>query len=170
MEFIALLFTGITIISVVLFIFGISLIVLEMFTTFAFSGFLGLLGVIVLIITIFITAGTVREGIVLTAIFFVIVVVILSVFMALMSKGRLPGRLVLHSTEAGFSGTEDMQYLLGKTGTVINMCRPVGNVDFDGVRLDVTTRGDFIEKGTEVEVIEVEGNKIVVRQIIIKTN
>jgi len=164
MEFIGL-FTGITIISVILFIIGISLIILEMFTTFGFSGFLGVLGIITLIVNIFITANTIREGIMLTAIFFVIVVILLAVFMTLMSSGRLPQRLVLHSTEAGFSGTEDMQYLLGKTGTVVNICRPVGNVDFDGVKLDVTTRGDFIEKGTTVEVIEVEGNRIVVRSV-----
>ena len=163
MEFIGL-FYGLTIISVILFVIGISLIITEMFTTFGFSGFLGAMGVIVLIINIFITANTIVEGIVLTAIFFVIISALLIVFVVMLSKGRAPQQLILHTTEEGFSGTEDMQYLLGKTGVVVTMCRPVGNVDFDGVKLDVTTRGDFIEKGTTVEVIEVEGNKIVVRE------
>ena len=35
-------------------------------------------------------------------------------------------------------------------------------MDVDGVRLDVLTRGEFIEKGKEVKVINVEGSRIVV--------
>jgi len=67
------------------------------------------------------------------------------------------------SAESGFSGAEDMQYLLGKAGTTLTPLRPSGNADFDGVRLDVVSRGEFIDPGTPIEVIEVEGNRIVVR-------
>ncbi len=37
-------------------------------------------------------------------------------------------------------------------------------MDLDGVKLDVVTRGEYIPKDTMVEVIEVEGNRIVVRE------
>jgi len=163
LEFLAL-FTNISIISIILFVAGIGLIIVEMFEPG--FGFFGVLGVILLIIDVFFTAQTVMQGIILTAIFFAIIVIILSIFLTMASKGRLPKRLILQestSAEAGFSGTEDMNYLLGKTGTVVTICRPVGNVDFDGVKLDVVSRGEYIEKGTVVEVIEVEGNRIVVK-------
>jgi len=164
MEFLAL-FTGISALSVILFIVGISLIIIEMFDpTFGFNGFFGILGIITLIVTVFITAQTIRQGIVLTIIMFIIVVAILFVFLSLASKGRIPKTLILQESEEGFTGTEDMQYLLGKTGVVVTICRPVGNVDFDGVKLDVVSRGEYIDKGTMVEVIEVEGNKIVIRE------
>lgn len=58
-----------------------------------------------------------------------------------------------------------MQYFLDKKGTTLTVLRPAGTVDFDGVKLDVVSEGDFIPKDTEVKVIKVEGRRIVVRQI-----
>ena len=151
-------------ISLTLFIIGIGLLVVEMFEPG--FGFFGIFGVISLIGCIFVTASTVAEGIVLTAFFFVILLIMLGIFLFLVSKGKLPGKLVLKDSESrsdGYSGTRDLSEFLGKTGKVITICRPVGNVDFDGVKLEVVTQGEFIEKGTAVEVIEIEGNRVVVR-------
>jgi membrane-bound ClpP family serine protease len=163
MEFVELL-ANISWISIILFLVGIGLIVVEMFDPG--FGFFGAFGVIALIICIFVTAETVMQGMILTAIFFVILVILFAIFLTLISKGRISKRLVLSestSGEQGFSGTEDMQYLMGKTGVVMSVCRPAGNVDFDGVKLDVVSRGEFIEKGATVEVVEIEGNRIVVK-------
>ena len=151
-------------ISITLFIVGIGLLVVEMFEPG--FGVFGILGAISLIGCIFVTASTVTEGIILTAFFFVILLIMLGVFLFLVSKGKLPGRLVLKDSESrddGYSGTRDMKDYLGKTGVVITTCRPVGNVDFDGVKLEVVSLSEFIEKGTTVEVIEIEGNRVVVR-------
>ena len=164
MEFIDM-FSNISIFSVILFVVGIGLIVVEMFEPG--FGFFGVFGVVSLIVCIFITAQTVAQGLILTGIFFVIILILLGIFLGFVSKGRLPKRLVLHESETleqGFSGTEDLKYLMGKTGLVTTTCRPVGNVDFDGVKLDVVSRGEFIDRGTTVEVIEIEGNRIVVRE------
>jgi len=164
MEFIDLI-TNISVLSIILFIVGIGLIVVEMFEPG--FGLFGVIGILCLIVCIFVTAQTVVQGLVLTAVFFVIIVILLGIFLAFVSKGRLPKRLILHESETveqGFSGTEDMKYLMGKTGVVTAICRPVGNVDFDGVKLDVVSRGEYIEKGTTVEVIEIEGNRLVVKE------
>ena len=153
-------------ISITLFVVGIGLLVVEMFEPG--FGFFGIFGVISLIGCIFVTASTVAEGIILTAFFFVIVLIMLGIFLFLVSKGKLPNRLVLKDSESrndGYSGTNDMNKYLGKTGVVISICRPVGNVDFDGVKLEVVSQGEFIEKGVNVEVIEIEGNRVVVRAI-----
>jgi membrane-bound ClpP family serine protease len=158
------LLSNITVWSVVLFIVGIVLLVIELHIPG--FGIFGVLGVIVLVVDIFITAKTFTQGLIMTAVLFVIVVVLMAVLASFVSKGRLPKGLTLkqsNSTEMGFSGAEDMKYLIGKSGTTITVLRPAGIVDFDGVRLDVITRGDYLEKATPVEVIEVEGNRIVVR-------
>jgi len=151
-------------ISLTLFIVGIGLLVVEMFEPG--FGFFGIFGVISLIGCIFVTASTVAEGIMLTAFFFVIVLIMLGIFLFLVSKGKLPGKLVLKDAESrtdGYSGTLDLNDYMGKTGVVTTTCRPVGNVDFDGAKLEVVSLGEFIDKGTTVEVIEVEGNRVVVK-------
>jgi membrane-bound ClpP family serine protease len=153
-----------SLLSIILFFLGVGLVVVEMFEPG--FGFFGITGVISLIICIFVTAQSVSEGIVLTIFFFVILLILLGIFLTLLSKGKLPKRLILHEAETleqGFAGTEDLRYLMGKAGTVVKICRPVGNVDFDGAMLEVISQGEFIETGTEVEVIEIEGNRVVVK-------
>ena len=57
----------------------------------------------------------------------------------------------------------DMQVFVGRKGIATSVLRPAGIGDFDGVRLNVVTEGDFIDKGAQVEIIRVEGTRIVVR-------
>jgi membrane-bound ClpP family serine protease len=42
---------------------------------------------------------------------------------------------------------------------------PSGKVDFEGKSIDVVSEGGFIEKDIRVEVVEVEGNRVVVRPV-----
>ncbi len=42
--------------------------------------------------------------------------------------------------------------------------RPSGTGDFDGVRLDILTKGEFIEKGATIIVDDVAGKRIFVRK------
>jgi len=151
-------------ISIVLFVVGIGLLVVEMFEPG--FGFFGIFGVISLIGCIFVTASTVAEGVMLTAFFFVILLIMLGIFLFMVSKGKLPGKLVLKDAESrteGYSGTLDLNDYMGKAGIVTTICRPVGNVDFDGTKIEVVSLGEFIQKGVTVEVIEVEGNRVVVK-------
>jgi len=163
MEFIGL-WANVSVFSIILFVLGVGFIIVEMLEPG--FGIFGAFGVIALIACIFVTAETVAQGLALTAIFFVLLLILLAIFLIMVSKGRLPGKLVLKESETldqGFSGTEDMAYLMGKTGVVVTTCRPVGNVDFDGVKLEVVTQGEFLEKGANVEVVEIEGNRVVVK-------
>lgn len=164
MEFINLM-ANVSAISIILFLVGIGLIVVEMFEPG--FGVFGIVGIISLIVCIFITAQTVAQGFILTAIIFVAVLICLGIFLSTVSKGKLPKKLILHESETldqGYAGSEDMNHLLGKSGVVSTICRPAGIADFDGARLDVVSRGEFIEKGTAVEVIEIEGVRIVIRE------
>jgi membrane-bound serine protease (ClpP class) len=54
---------------------------------------------------------------------------------------------------------------VGDTGIAITKLRPAGQVRFDEAVVDVVTEGDFIEKDKKVKIIQIEGNRVVVRQI-----
>lgn len=55
---------------------------------------------------------------------------------------------------------------LGRTGTAITPLVPSGRVSFAGEPVDVVSDGSLIEKGATVEVVEVVGYKVVVRQTV----
>ena len=95
----------------------------------------------------------------------VLLVVILRIF------PRTPGlkRLILESnqdTMAGYTvqSLESSALLTGRRGKAITSLRPAGKAEFEGEVLVVETDGEFIEPGSQVEVIEVSGNRIVVRR------
>lgn len=156
-------FTNLSTWSVILFILGFLLVIVEMFNPG--FGVPGALGIVFLIVGVIVTAETVEQGIFMGVIILAILAVMLTIVLYSASKGRLSKKLILKDAtdrRSGFSGTEDMKYLLGKSGKAVTPLRPAGCADLDGVRLDVVTRGEFIDKDVPVTVIEVEGNRIVV--------
>ena len=156
-------FTNLSTWSVILFILGFLLVIVEMFNPG--FGVPGAMGIVLLIVGVIVTAETVEQGIFMGVIILAILAVMLTIVLYSASKGRLSKKLILKDAtdrQSGFSGTEDMKYLLGKSGKAVTPLRPAGCADLDGVRLDVVTRGEFIDKDVPVTVIEVEGNRIVV--------
>jgi membrane-bound serine protease (ClpP class) len=84
---------------------------------------------------------------------------------------RTPGlkRLILESSQDTLAGytvqtAESSALLTGRRGTAVTSLRPAGKAEFEGEVLVVETDGDFVEAGQPVEVIEVSGNRIVVRK------
>ena len=59
----------------------------------------------------------------------------------------------------------DVSSFVGKEGKAITLLKPYGDVDFNGVRMQVSSYGPFIDKGTKVRVIETQGSKIIVRAV-----
>jgi membrane-bound ClpP family serine protease len=77
-------------------------------------------------------------------------------------------RLVLmapgeNETEVTTSPHPDHVALLGAIGTAATMLRPAGMAKFGEQYVDVVTEGDFIAPGTSVQVVEIEGNRVVVK-------
>jgi membrane-bound serine protease (ClpP class) len=52
----------------------------------------------------------------------------------------------------------------GQHGRAATVLRPAGIADFDGERVDVVSDGELIEPDTPIEVVHVDGNRIVVRR------
>lgn len=55
--------------------------------------------------------------------------------------------------------------LPGTMGRTLSALRPAGTVLFEENRREVTTRGEFVPAGTEVRVLRIEQNRIVVESV-----
>lgn len=73
-------------------------------------------------------------------------------------------RIFISDQQVGELGVGDAT-LVNQTGVVHSSLRPCGTAVIGGKRLDVVTEGSFIESGTPVKVITVEGLRIVVRPL-----
>jgi len=63
---------------------------------------------------------------------------------------------------SNFNNTGD---LIGKTGTAYTVLRPSGKIMIEDQIYDAFSRGDYIEKGDAVKVLEIEGSTLKVRKV-----
>ncbi len=54
---------------------------------------------------------------------------------------------------------------VGEVGKVTSRLRPAGKARFGDAVVDVVATGEFLDVGTQVEIIEVHGNRVVVRRV-----
>jgi membrane-bound serine protease (ClpP class) len=55
--------------------------------------------------------------------------------------------------------------MIGKTGVAYTVLRPSGKVIIENTIYDAFTRGDYVEKGTNIIVIDQEGTSIKVKKM-----
>ena len=65
----------------------------------------------------------------------------------------------------GYTSVTDKSRFLGAVGVCVTDLRPAGTISIDGEPLDVVTEGGFIKQGASVKVINVDGSRVLVRQI-----
>ena len=65
----------------------------------------------------------------------------------------------------GASLPKSYRHMVGKRGRAETVLRPSGKAVIDGERLDVLTDGQWVDAGTEVEVVRVDGARIVVAAV-----
>jgi membrane-bound serine protease (ClpP class) len=54
---------------------------------------------------------------------------------------------------------------MGETGEVVSILRPTGKAKFGDAIVDVVAEAEFLNKGTKVEIIEIHGNRVVVKAV-----
>ena len=59
---------------------------------------------------------------------------------------------------------EDYSEYLGQTGVALTVLRPAGTAMIENKRLDVVSVGDFIDVDVPIQVVNVEGSKIMVEK------
>ena len=126
-------------------------------------GLPGIAGIVLLVVDVLISAHTLQEALIYGLIAAVIVLIFLIIGARLISRGRLPKRLILDQAEDEYRSSEDESALVGAVGKSITVLRPAGLAELDGRRLDVVTRGEYLGKDCPVEVVETAGGRIVVR-------
>ena len=158
--------TGLSIFILLIFIGGIALIGLEMFIP---GGIVGTVGVVTLVYAIiYVNKSTYYIA------FILVISLILAVILYYVNRNvfhkklMFLDRLVLNdsiSTEDGYVASESRLELLGQKLIAYTDLRPAGVAVLENEKLDVVTDGDFVEKGNKIEVIRVEGMRIVVKKI-----
>ena len=92
------------------------------------------------------------------------VIVIIGLKMLARSPAALKTEL---SAESGVtSQSARLESFLGKTGTAVSDLRPSGVALIEDQRVDVISRGEYIEKGAEIVVAVVTGNQIIVEETV----
>ncbi len=158
--------SNIGVIQAILLIVGLTLIFAEIFTPG--FGIAGITGIVLVIIGIIITAKTIFEALVMILILFVIVGIVFFFVFRSATRGKLSKSLVLTDTmnkESGYGSTDDLKSMIGKEGIALSVLRPSGIGDFDGIKLDVVTEGEYVPSGSRIKIIEISGPRIVVREV-----
>jgi len=149
----------------VLFLAGVVLLLLELFVpSFGILGFLGiaaLLGGVVL--AAYDTGDTWTSLAVALFVSAIIVAIVVKIFgyRGVWNKFILKDSM---KTEEGYVSHDERKDLIGQIGRAITPLRPSGTVQIHDQRVDVVTNGEFIAAGTMVQVVEIEGIRIVVKE------
>lgn len=168
--------------DVVIFIIGFTLLFVEVFITPGF-GILGIGGIMLILVSLlnamswqlpgeiipsFSGGGATLQHAISNLALGMIGTVVLGVVAGhYLPKSRIVRPLVLSQStdkESGFTAAQDQSELLGKTGTAEMNLHPAGRAILDEQRINVITRGEFIEKGSDIKVIETHGSHIVVKK------
>jgi membrane-bound serine protease (ClpP class) len=151
--------------SVLIFVIGLILLILELFVP---GGILGIIGGGLMIVSLLFAGESVTHMAYSIIIAMFIAVVGMVIIMKLFGKKlHVFNKLVLKdatTTEEGYVSNENRIELVGKTGVTQTPMRPAGVIVVDNERIDAVSEGSFIDKGKEIVVIKVEGSRIVVRE------
>ena len=82
-----------------------------------------------------------------------------------LAKSPVTLRTRLAKEDGVTSQSPEQEAFLGSKGRALSDLRPSGVALIDEERVDVVTRGEYIEKHSDIVVITVSGNQIVVKQI-----
>jgi len=156
--------------ALILFVVGMALLLVEAFVIPGF-GITGVSGIIAVCFSIVMVFGGIYSALTAIASIITYSVIITGLVYWWGPKLRVFDRFVLKeemAPEQGFVATEANIYdhLLNLEGIATSPCRPSGKIQIGDERYDAVSDGDFIEKGARVVVRKVDGQKIVVRQVV----
>ncbi len=94
----------------------------------------------------------------------VLIPVIVIFGLKLLARSPVTLRKTLSRKEGVSSQSPELARFIDMQGTAVTNLRPAGMAIIDGKRVDVVTRGEYIEKDSEITVTAVTGNQIIVRK------
>lgn len=153
-------------IGVIVFLAGIALLLLELHVIPG-HGITGMGGLLLLFLGMFWSLGGSQNAAFSLSVSAILTTLSLIGFFAYLPKSpvwKKLGQQMQQRTSLGYVTSDSRMHFLGRAGRAASVLRPSGLADIDGVRLDVVTEGEFLEAGTPVVVIKVEGSRVVVDQ------
>ncbi|PKP57303.1 hypothetical protein CVT91_10950 [Candidatus Atribacteria bacterium HGW-Atribacteria-1] len=154
--------------TIILFVIGLLLLLAEIFFIPGF-GLAGISGIAAILASIFLTFGNIIQATYSILIALGISVIGFFLLIKYIPSTRTWRKFVLSTEqkkELGYTvGTKDLKRLIGGKGISITPLRPSGIVEVNGKKLDALTRGEYVDSNTEIKIISVEGNKIVVEAV-----
>ena len=107
------------------------------------------------------TAGFIFLGIDAVTLPFLIII-----GLKMLAKSPLTLNKKLSSKEGILSQSPELQSYLGQEGIALSDLRPSGIARINGKRVDVVTRGEYLEKNTPIVVYSVTGNQVIVVELV----
>ena len=154
--------------AILLFVVGIILLLIEFFVTPGF-GIPGVLGVLSMFGSIVWASPSFSYAAISLLIALVGVVVLLFISIKFGRTRKVWSRLILsvrQENEKGYvAPIAELSLLEGSRGKAVTTLRPAGTAVINDKRIDVVTDGEYIAADTEIEVVSVEGMRVVVREV-----
>ncbi|MGR3220072.1 MAG: NfeD family protein [Candidatus Anammoxibacter sp.] len=145
---------------IVLFIAGTGAVIAEMFIPGMIIGICGAICIITSIVMAY-NADYNILGHALLGSGFLSIPILLIIWYKIFSK-----TFAINESEKGFSSSDEkLKDLLSLEGVALTPLHPSGIAMINGKRIDVVTTGNMMAKDTKVKVVEVEGNRVVVRTV-----
>ncbi|HLG33013.1 MAG TPA: NfeD family protein [Ignavibacteriaceae bacterium] len=163
-------------IEIIIFIAGVGLLVLEVFVIPGF-GIAGIGGILLIIASLFLALiggdpfldfEDVSMAIIQLSAALILALILIFLLARFLPKSSIFKKFILsveEKTTEGFTSREISSELLGAKGIALTTLRPAGTAEINGKRVDVVTDSEYIENGKNIEVIKVEGMKVLVREI-----
>jgi len=142
-----------------------------------------LAGLLLLIIEFFIIPGTTLVGILgsalmiggiyvafknfgmMTGIYATVASLAISGILFWVALKTFRDRLALNDTLEGRVNELDIPFEVGAKGKAYNDLRPLGTIVINNEKYEASSINDYIERGSEIEVIKIEQNKIIVQKL-----
>lgn len=166
-----------SIMDILLFVIGLVLLALEVFVIPGF-GIAGIAGIVLIVASLFLSLigsglpfvdmDRVSFAIIQLGATLLVTSVIIFFLIRLLPKSSIFNRLVLSEDEKadkGFVSSASLHELIGKEGVALTTLRPAGMAEINDQKVDVVADGDYVQQGSKVKIIRVEGSKVVVREI-----
>lgn len=166
--------------EIIVFFVGVILLIVEIFVIPGFgiagiSGILLIIGSLILVMLnndlfdfSFVDASDITKAAAATLAGLLASVILMFFGGVRLTQTNIFKRISLETTQQkseGYTSNFNQKSYLGMKGTTYTVLRPSGKILIDGELKDAFTRGDFIDKNKEVEVIDESGTSLKVREI-----
>ena len=88
----------------------------------------------------------------------------MELFSGLILMPTSPGQGASAINITGPAEKEKTAVKTGDIGEVVTALRPAGRARFDNLIVDVVAEGEFLEKTTKVKIVEIHGNRVIVKK------